>query len=455
MDRPKTSVQSNIWLIGLLGALSGYCAFILGYQVTQSDFAWIISHYGAWFLAFWIIYKLSNQEQLQILLLLGLGLRLLLVFGLPTLSDDIYRFIWDGRLWLNGINPFDHKPIYYIQNEINIPGLELSLYEQLNSPEYFTIYPPAAQLVFIISCWLFPNSILGSAIMMKLFLLAAEIGSLILIQKLLLHFKLSPKLILLYALNPLIILEITGNLHFEGAMIFFLLLALWYWSQNNWWKGAVAMTLSIVSKLLPLMFLPFVIRRLGWKKSLLSFFLIGVLSIASFVPLFNAAFIANFSESLDLYFRRFEFNGSIYFLSRWIGYQWEGYNLIAFIGPALAMVTLISVTLFALLERSSDWKSWPGRALFAITVYLLMTTTVHPWYLSLPVVLCIFTPLRYPILWSGLIFMTYINYSYTPYYENLWVVGIEYLVLFMFMGMEFFRKLPSRIPLASRTDQLN
>jgi alpha-1,6-mannosyltransferase len=425
------------WPQALIGGLLIYCTIVLGYTVRQSDFSRIILHYGLWFVGYVALYNLCSAKELRFWVIFSLLLRLILVFGLPTLSDDVYRFIWDGRLWLNGINPFDHKPSFYIENGLEIPGLDLALFQQLNSPDYFTIYPPMAQLIFVIACWIFPSSILGSSVVMKLFLLAAEVGSLLLIRRLLQHFKRSPKLILLYALNPLIVIEIVGNLHFEGVMVFFLLLAYWFWIKGSWWKGAVAMTLSIVSKLLPLMFLPFVIRRMGWKKSIWTFLLLGVLIIACFLPLFNAAFIHNFSDSLDLYFRRFEFNGSVYYLARWIGYQIVGYNLIAEIGPVLALLTLLSISLFAFWEKNEDWESWPSRALFAITVYLLMGMIIHPWYLSLPIVLCLFTRFRYPILWSGLIFMTYINYSYTPYFENLWVVVVEYGVVVLVMVGEW------------------
>ncbi len=438
MDKLQRT-STAFWLQGLIGGLCIYCAIVLGYTVRQSDFSRIILHYGAWFAGFIILYWLCPARQVRFWLLFGILLRLILVFGLPTLSDDLYRFIWDGRLWLNGINPFDHKPSFYIENSLNIPGLDLALYQQLNSPEYFTIYPPLAQLVFVMACWIFPASVLGSSIIMKLFLLTAEIGSLILLRGLLQYFKRSPKLVLLYALNPLIILEIVGNLHFEGFMVFFLLLAYWFWIKGSWWKGGIAMSLSIVSKLLPLMFLPFIIRRMGWKKSIWTFSLMGALMIAAFLPLFNAAFIHNFSDSLDLYFRRFEFNASVYYVLRWLGFQVAGYNLIAQIGPGLALITLLSICWVAFTEKKVDWESWPARALFAITVYLMMGTIIHPWYLSLPVVLCIFTSMRYPILWSGLIFLTYINYSYTPYFENLWVVGVEYGLVLLFLLGEWRR----------------
>ncbi len=437
--RAHSLIDRSPWLLGLMGLVSLYCALVLGYRVEQSDFGPIIFHYGVWFFCFLGIYRIAGKRQLMALVYLGVILRLVFIFALPALSDDLYRFIWDGRLWLNGVNPFDHKPIHYIENDLQLEGIDARLFERLNSPEYFTVYPPVAQLIFVLACGLSPTSILGSSIVMKLFLFAAEIGNLLLIRRLLTHFKLPLKRILLYALNPLIVVEIVGNLHFEGLMVFFLLLAYWFWTKNNWWKGAISMALAVLTKLLPLMFLPFVIRRLGWKKSLYVFLLMGVLIVAAFLPLFSADFIQNFSNSIDLYFRRFEFNASIYYLARWVGYQMQGYNLIAVIGPRLAIVTLLSIIAFSLLERKNDWKSWPSCCLFAITVYLFMTVTVHPWYLSLPVVLCIFTRFRYPVLWSGLIFLTYINYSYPTYQENLWVVGGEYVVVCLFAIWELVK----------------
>ncbi|MEO0876545.1 MAG: hypothetical protein AAFY48_18235 [Bacteroidota bacterium] len=95
----------------------------------------------------------------------------------------------------------------------------------------------------------------------------------LLLIRLLRYWSLPEERVLWYALNPLIIVEVVGNLHFEGAMIFFLLLGLWAllrWkgSDNKWWLAisAVAMAMAVSSKLLPLLFFPFLIRRLGWWR---------------------------------------------------------------------------------------------------------------------------------------------------------------------------------------------
>ena len=413
----------------------------LAYLPGQSDFGLIAALYTPAFLLYLLIWRLvEGRRALFFFLVLAALLRLLLVPAFPLLSDDVYRFIWDGRLILQGINPFSYPPVYYQEAGRAVPGLDAALFAQLNSPAYFTIYPPLAQATFAAACWLFPHSIAGAALAMKLPLLACEWGSLWLLPRLLLRLGLPEKNALLYALNPLILLEIMGNLHFEGAMIFFFLAGYWLLLRGRWALSAGAMAFSVAAKLLPLLFFPFWLRRLGWRRSLSYFALLGLGLLALFAPLLSEAFFVGFGNSLELYFRKFEFNGSIYYLLRWVGLQWKGFNAIAYIGPLLAVLVFCGVLLAALLDKRRDWESLPPRLLLAICLYLAFSPTVHPWYASLPIVLAALSRFRFPILWSGLIWLTYINYSYPVYRENLWVVGIEYLAVYAFAAWELLRR---------------
>lgn len=423
----------------------------LGFFVQQSDFIPIISQFGIFFFLYIFIFTYTNDKN-KIAFFIGVSilLRFILLFTLPNLSDDVYRFIWDGRLFINGHNPFDFLPSYYIENNVSVPGINEALFLKLNSPEYFTIYPPVAQGIFAIACWLFPNSIIGSTITMKIFLFLCEIGSLFFMKKLLDHFQLPVKNILLYGLNPLIIIELCGNLHFEAAMIFFLLAAIYFLIKNKTIISAFLLALSVASKLLPLMFLPFLIKRLGWKKSIQYFTIVGSVIVLLFAPLLSGAFFNNFGASLDLYFQKFEFNASIYYAIRWIGYQVVGYNWIQSAGPALAVIVLLGILSITFLEKNFTWKNLFRKMLYAICLYLAFATIVHPWYLSLPIVLCLFTQFRFPILWSGLIFLTYINYSYEAYFENLWIVRIEYILVFSFLIYEL-AKTYSILPLRNQS----
>ena len=439
--------------------------WILGYQIDRTQFFYLITHYGLFFFLYLAVFFYSQKkETILFYTILGIGLRFLLIFAFPNFSDDIYRFIWDGRLLVNGINPFDHLPSYYIEQGVAVPGLTQELYDHLNSPNYFTVYPPINQLLFAIAAYCSPNNFVGSSMLLKGFLFLCEVGSIYLIIDLLRYFQLPEKNVLLYALNPLLIIEIMGNVHFEGAMIFFLLLSVWLIAvKDQLVLSAIAMACAIASKLLPLIFLPYFIWRLSvdknnpleqsssllfrwktklqtinWSKNILFFgVLFGVLLIL-FIPLFSGAFVSNFGTSLNLYFQKFEFNASLYYLIRWLGFQYKGYNIIQTLGPFLSIIVLISILWRVFNEINPNWRNLFPNLLFAICIYLFLALTIHPWYVALPIVCCLFTRFRFPILWSGLIFLTYINYSYIDYFENLWMVGIEYLLVGTFALYEIF-----------------
>lgn len=428
------------WLIALLmSALT----VGLGYFTQQHEFSKIIGFYTPLFALYLLVifnfqFSIFNSP-LKFWISAAILLRLLLVFAMPNLSNDVYRFIWDGRLLVQGFNPFDHLPEFYLESLVPVEGIDRTLFEAFGAKNTYSVYPPVAQAQFGSACWLFPKNIYWCSVVMKLWLFAFEAGSIFLMVKLLRRFQMPARNVLLYALNPLIIIEITGNLHFEGAMIFFLLLAVWLLTRDGQLPtakshllSAIAFALSICSKLLTLMFLPFFIRKMGWGRSLRYFLVTGLATVLLFLPVVNVNFLSNFGDSLNLYFQKLEFNASLYYLFRWVGYQFSGYNMIAVIGPLLGGIAAVGILWMAFRNLRGPQLRWEKMLelwLFSICLYLACTTTMHPWYLALPVALCIFTKWRFPVVWSGLIFLTYFNYSYRPYWENLWVVAFEYLAV--------------------------
>ena len=408
----------------------------LGFRVDRTEFWSLFTAFSVAFAGYALIVGFSGRD-LSRWLILGLLLRVMLVFAFPRLSDDVYRFIWDGNLVVAGQNPFARLPESYLAGGPEVAGINGELLAKLNSPQYHSVYPPVTQGVFAVAALFSPNSWYGAAVIMKLFLLLMEVGSGILLYHLLRGFGQPPARMLLYWLNPLIVIEIVGNIHFEGAMICFLLLALYLLSRSAYGKAGAAMAIAIGSKLLPLMLLPFLLRRL-WRGAFWRFFLVlGAGLLLLFLPLLvGSGRVDGFGESLDLYFRKFEFNASIYYLLREYGFYELGYNQIARFGPLLARVTALVILIVALSEERTDWRSLPGKWLGAFVIYLLCATTVHPWYLSVPIALCCLTPWRYPIVWSYLVMLTYTSYTSVPYEENLWLVGLEYIVIMTYFVAE-------------------
>ncbi len=451
MDR-FLSIKYGDWIVAFFLIITTY---LIGFNVGQSDFRFIIIFYSFFFAAYLYVIKFRNIDKigtLKFYLAIAVLLRFILLFSFPNLSNDVYRFIWDGRLLAQGWNPFDHLPEYYLQVGNEVPGITKELFQAYGEKNFFTVYPPIAQAQFVSSCWLFPENIYWSAVVMKGWLFFFEIGSIFLLPKILKELNLSKWNTLLYALNPLVIIEVMGNLHFEGAMVFFLLLAYYLTlkNKNNW--SAVALALSVCSKLLTILFLPFLLHHLGWKKFIKYTLIFSFTTVLLFVPILNQEFLFNFGDSLNLYFQKLEFNASIYYFFRWIGFHITGYNQIKILGPLLGLAAGVSILWLAFIQykrqfnrliESMDlkqaWCAFPKYCLFAISIYLVSTTTMHPWYTILPIILCVFTSYRFPIVWSYLIFWTYVNYSYDPYRENLFVVGIEYLIVFCWFFWEYRR----------------
>ena len=426
--------------VSFIGSLLGQLIAILllvasityvGYVPAQHDFPLICLPFCVAFLAYG--YLLIRAERLWIILLTALGIRAILVFAFPNLSDDIYRFAWDGRLAHQGLSPYIHLPSELVGNEMDT-SLDMYLYDQMNSKNYYTVYPPMSQYVFIISTWAPDHDIETISIIMKAILLIAEGLCLYIMITLLKLYSIPIKRVAIYALNPLVIIEIMGNVHFEGIMVMFFLLGWLLIVRQKLVLAAIPLALSVATKLFPLMLFPFIISYLGGRKAGLLFTCMSLVLLLLFYPIITH--LNFFWESIDLYFQKFEFNASIYYALRWLGVQLTGYNQIAVIGPLLALITFSFIMymsyVYSRVQKERIIQYW----LLSFSLYLILATTVHPWYLIFPIALCVFTRFRYPVVWSGLILLSYISYAYEPFQENLWIVTFQYLMVFLVIAVE-------------------
>jgi len=400
----------------------------LGYFTPRQSFGQLISLYSALYVVYYFFVKIYKNPSEVIFL--GVFFRLLLLFAVPALSDDFYRFVWDGRLLANGINPYTILPADFIKTVDFKNTVENNLiFGRLNSPNYYTVYPPLNQLIFATSATLSKGSLFGNVIALRIFILLAEISLLFILMK----NKYSDKFNF-YSFNPLIIIELTGNLHFEGVVMCFLVLAFFVGVKER--KSLVFSSFlfacAVCVKMLPLIFIPLIIKQLGWKKGIFYASMVGVFTALFFLPFLDRMLIEKLFSSVNLYFQKFEFNASIYYLVRAVGFKIFGYNIIGSAGKIMAFLTFSGVVFIS-------WKSknlFVG-ALAILTLYFAMATTVHPWYVTNLLVIAILTRFRYPIIWSYTIFLSYKTYQTNLNQENLWLVTLEYLLVIGMMFYEF------------------
>jgi len=416
----------------------------LAYAIDRHQTGPLLTGYFVLFVLYaWIIRRKEffTQRTVHRLMWSGVLFRAALIFSIPALSDDFYRFIWDGRVLAAGYHPFTQVPAWFIAEGRNIPGLDQELFQLLNSPDRFTSYPPVCQFVYWLSAIVSLHSIHGSVIAMKIILLFFEVGNLIVIRKTLKLFARAEDNVLVYALNPLVILEVSGNVHFEGMMVFFLILSIYLLKKSARVGSAIAFALSVCTKLIPLLFLPLLARYLGWRRAAAYWALTLAFSAALFVPFLSLDFFSGMSASLGYYFQRFEFNASIYYIVREVGYYFAGFNIIQYAGPALACIAGIIVLYIALNRfpnRVADAvdSTLFERMMWSLFVYFLSTTILHPWYTITLLTASLFTSYRFPIVWTGLIFLTYSGYSADGFEENLVMVAMEYVLLSIYIYYE-------------------
>jgi len=450
----KTLLQTyRIPMLLVLASLVFYWSF--AYQLERTDLIKLLSLYAALFFLFYKLVQL-NTGNFNFLFWTGIALRAVFIFSIPNLSQDFYRFLWDGRLLIQGINPYLYTPDSFASLGMTVSqGHELiNGMGSLNATNYSN-YPPVSQLIYALAALFAGGSILGSVIVLRLILIAADIGTLLFGKKLLEKLQLPKHYIFWFFLNPFIIIELTGNLHFEGVMVFFLVGALYFMVVKKWWWSAVFLGLSVATKLIPLLFLPLLLpyfisqfpsKTQALKKLSIYYLVVLATVVVLFLPFLSGAFLQNFSKTISLWFVNFEFNASVYYIIRWIGYETVGWNIIGTAGKVLPVVVVLFLGYLSFFRKAKDLSQLLILMLFGICFYFLLSTTVHPWYLTVPLVLSIFTRYRFMLVWSFMIVLSYSAYGPGGFQENLWLVALEYIVVIGFFVWEVVVKKAGGVP---------
>jgi hypothetical protein len=432
----------------VLGSMVFYAVF--AYDLQREDFPKLLSLFAA---LFFLQFKLIQFEKwnVKFLVIAGILFRLVFLIAEPNLSQDFYRFIWDGELIKQGINPYLYTPDELMQNSrlnVMLSAVETSHLENLHngmgdlSARHYSNYPPINQILFAAATFLGMGKAMASIIWLRLVIIGADIGILFFGRKLLQNLNLSPHLIFWYFINPLVIIELTGNLHFEGVMLFLFVWAIQLMATGKYLTAAPIYAASILLKLIPLLFLPLFLKYLGVKKAIVFYVLVGASALLFIFPFFTQDLIDNYGQTIGLWFSNFEFNASIYNLVKRIGvtfYDAKPWELIKSYGAVVKVSTTIIILLLTFLRKNKTMTAVIRSMFYMLCAYYILSTTVHPWYVVFLVVLGLFTNYRFAILWSALIVLSYFAYSQPNFEESLWLLSVEYLFVFGFFFYEFLK----------------
>lgn len=409
----------------------GALMVVLCYFIRQDQFMWIVLLFGLSF----ILYIYAGYRGLPEgtwSTRYNLVIKIILIFAFPRVSDDIYRFFWDGQVWLKGLSAYQFKPSELVLSDLR--PFE-TVYNKLNSKEYYSVYPPLLQLLFVCCALISFKSVFLFSILWKSLLLIADQLTI----KYLKHLTPQHKAIFWYAWNPLVLLEVFGNGHPEGLMICFLIMALYYMKGDLMHRSAFSMSISTGIKLLPSFLFPFFMPYLGIKKGIKYLGFAVLLLMVMLFPVWP--YFRHFYTSIQLYYKTFEFNGSVYTFWNTIDYARLGYNNIVSIGQWMAGCFLGVLIILVVVQKKHHFSDMLRSCFVAWLAYLVLSTTVHPWYILPVLILGLLTGYFFPVVWSGVIIL-----SYSWYDENIsrvskyGFIALEYLVVLIFMVRELVKK---------------
>lgn len=428
------------WLIYLVVPLMAGLLFILA-QIPRTEFALIFFIFSLLFAGMGLVFWFSGEKiNWKAIFVAGILVRLA-VFGFaPQWSDDVYRFLWDGELLKKGENPYTQTPVnWQVENQNPDDTYLKLLFQNLNSPDYYSVYPPLNQAVF----WIGAKASMGFAwngfMGLRLILLLGEIAVFFLLLRLFRKFRKPESLLILYWFNPLVILEITGNFHFEGLVLLFLLASIDRLTANKMTFSGGFWGLAIGMKLLPLILAPSFLFFSQTRRDLAFWSGVSVAVILSFAWLWVDQSYLNFFHSLRLYQGKFEFNASLYYLFREVGFWIQGYNMIETLTKILSLATLIGIVFFSWKRRPQSVLELLDLWVLIYLLYLIFQPIIHPWYIIPALGLSLFTHKNTFLIWSFAAIFSYQAYGNVDFKEIPYFLFLEYFLVFAGIYLDYFR----------------
>lgn len=415
-----------MWGLTGLSVMLYLTAATLG-NLRENGFAFQAIHGALFFIylaAVWVVIRSRPAGKILVgaIILGAIVFRVIMSFTAPTLSNDIYRYAWDGKIQAAGISPYE-----YIPNDPALSPLRgNSEYAMLkDNIRAAAVYQPAAQLLFLSSAPFGDHAVQA----LKLILALLDIAAILILRKLLLALRRPPELVILYAWCPLTVFEIAGSGHVDGLIVFLLVAAVYLAVTEKRFLAGLAIGAAASTKLYPLALLPAVMRdKWDWRTAggaavgmaalyapymWLGGEIIPIVGGASGGPSFNPGL-----KSLLILI-----NGS----------QSPGVDNAYII---VAAVALTGLSIFVWTKRKD--ANGMVRACFLITaaIIVLLPYTV-PWYLVMVLPFAA-AELSGAFIWlSGTIMMSYLFYAMAPWSLPVWLPAVEFVPFFALLLFEF------------------
>ncbi len=370
----------------------------------------------------------ANQHKRLFYLLLTIAILARIIISVGSgdkayMSDDIYRYVWDGKVSAHGINPYLYSP-----RDTEVEFLvDSTIYPNINHANLPTIYPPMAQNAFLVSYMIGSDTIFGFKIIAALFELLTIFALYVWLKML----HISRAKLLLWLFSPLILIEFYMSSHLDIIGLPFLIGSLITMNKRQPQLTGLLLAISTLVKFYGLFLLPFFFFHFKRKNKLR--FIIAFTSsvILLYLPYLISARTSVFG-SLMKYLTNWQYSGSVFLLVK------------QFLDVDQARITVASAFVLWVLIQIIR-KCSPYKKMFAtLGGYLILTPAFFPWYFVwiFPFLLQYLSPAF--LLLSGSILLSY--HGHISMYENgysetiVWLMILTYLPFFILLIIETIGK---------------
>ena len=385
-----------------------------------------------------VVKSRDRSDSLKLILVFGVAFRLVLFPTPLILENDLYRYLWEGKVAAAGISPYAHAPREALCDPCETDvGLRLSglrsessqseaVFGRIGRKDVPAVSPPVSMGFFSLVAAIRPDSELA----MKGLIFGFDVATMILLAVILKAMNRPPGAVLIYAWSPLVIKEFANSGHLDAIGIFFLMLAFWFWIRRSRFGVIAGWTGSILSKYFAVVLAPIFWRRIGVTGLIAA----GIVSVLSFVPFLlmdtgGMAGISNTFSGFVTFGREWKFNAGLFRIIEFV------------VGTPTAkfIVTAVILGLMALLARNRFDS--PRRAAQAVLILLFaslaLSPIVNPWYVTwiVPFLCLTISP-------AMLALTALVNVSYTGFIDSreiLCLTALEWGIVLLLVIREIRR----------------
>lgn len=396
----------SYWSVAVAGVAMLFLYRVAVHAKGVADIRWFLELVVVQIVLYLAVASLSLRSgDSRSLLMLGLIFaalfRLSIIFSPPYLSDDIYRYIWDGRVQAAGINPYRYIPADESLAELR----DEKIYPNINRRDYArTMYPPVAEGFFLMV-----TRVSESVTWMKVAMVASEAVAIWAIVQLLISFGFARQRVLLYAWHPLTVWEFAGSGHLDALAIAFIALALLARRRQSETLTGVLLACATCVKIFPAVLFPALYKRGKWKMPLafVTAVAIAYVPYLSVGPLGVLGFLGGYASERGMV------SGEQFFLLA-LARQVLNAHLptSVYLGFVLAVLGILSLWMMRV-ERSDD-ICYLRNGLVIASVFLVLLAPHFSWYFTLLIPFLCFVPslpVFYLTLASFVLYLTWLGDS--------------------------------------------